>query len=329
LQTNKLKIGTRGSPLALWQANHVRDLIAASNDFPLSDIELEIFKTAGDRIQDQALRDFGGKGLFTKEIEDALTDGQIDLAVHSMKDVQTELPQGLTIPCILPREDIRDAFISLTAKSLEDLPEGSKVGTSSLRRQAQVLRLRPDLTVVTYRGNVETRLQKLKDGVADATFLAAAGLKRLGYEKHITALIEPSKMLPAVAQGAIGIEIRSNDTASAQLIAPLNDPATNLKVTTERAFLKALDGSCRTPIAGLASRLTPKLAFPPKSSSGGQTWPRCSYSAPGGNLQSICCSINQLVTTAPHTPAAPSCSYLSTPHLNPSSKRSSIGSPQI
>jgi len=261
LQTKKIKIGTRGSPLALWQANHVRDLLAAANDMPSGDIELEIFKTAGDRIQDQALRDFGGKGLFTKEIEDALTDGLIDLAVHSMKDVQTELPQGLSIPCILPREDVRDAFISLTAKSVSELPKGSKVGTSSLRRQAQLFRLRPDLTVVTYRGNVETRLQKLKDGVADATFLAAAGLKRLGYEKHITALIEPSEMLPAVAQGAIGIEICAGDTTIEQLVAPLNDVATNLKVTTERAFLKALDGSCRTPIAGLATLNDNRLDF--------------------------------------------------------------------
>ena len=261
MQTKKIKIGTRGSPLALWQANHVRDLLAAANDMPSGDIELEIFKTAGDRIQDQALRDFGGKGLFTKEIEDALTDGLIDLAVHSMKDVQTELPQGLSIPCILPREDVRDAFISLTAKSVSELPKGSKVGTSSLRRQAQLFRLRPDLTVVTYRGNVETRLQKLKDGVADATFLAAAGLKRLGYEKHITALIEPSEMLPAVAQGAIGIEICAGDTTIEQLVAPLNDVATNLKVTTERAFLKALDGSCRTPIAGLATLNDNRLDF--------------------------------------------------------------------
>ena len=261
MQTYKIKIGTRGSPLALWQANHVRDLIAKSENISTGDIGLEIFKTSGDLIQDQALRDFGGKGLFTKEIEDALLDGRIDLAVHSMKDVQTELPNGLDIPCILPREDVRDAFISLTAKTLHDLPDGATVGTSSLRRQAQVLRLRPDLKVVTYRGNVETRLKKLDDGVADATFLAAAGLRRLGYEKHITALVETSEMLPAVAQGAIGIEIRADDITAKKMIAPLNDEATNLCVTTERAFLRALDGSCRTPIAGLATLTGDALDF--------------------------------------------------------------------
>jgi len=261
LTTHKITIGTRGSPLALWQANHVRDLLSAARDISIEEIGLEVIKTSGDMIQDKALREFGGKGLFTKEIEDALHEGRIDLAVHSMKDVQTELPSGLTIPCILPREDVRDAFISLKAKSLEELPIGAVVGTSSLRRQAQVQRLRPDLKVVTYRGNVETRLKKLKDGVVDATFLAAAGLKRLGYEEHITALVETDKMLPAVAQGAIGIEIRHDDEEIAKRLALLNNEATNLAVTTERAFLKALDGSCRTPIAGLATLKPDEISF--------------------------------------------------------------------
>ena len=261
MTTHKITIGTRGSPLALWQANHVRDLLSAARDISIEEIGLEVIKTSGDMIQDKALREFGGKGLFTKEIEDALHEGRIDLAVHSMKDVQTELPSGLTIPCILPREDVRDAFISLKAKSLEELPIGAVVGTSSLRRQAQVQRLRPDLKVVTYRGNVETRLKKLKDGVVDATFLAAAGLKRLGYEEHITALVETDKMLPAVAQGAIGIEIRHDDEEIAKRLALLNNEATNLAVTTERAFLKALDGSCRTPIAGLATLKPDEISF--------------------------------------------------------------------
>lgn len=261
MTTHKITIGTRGSPLALWQANHVRDLLSAARDISIEEIGLEVIKTSGDMIQDKALREFGGKGLFTKEIEDALHEGRIDLAVHSMKDVQTELPSGLTIPCILPREDVRDAFISLKAKSLEELPIGAVVGTSSLRRQAQVQRLRPDLKVVTYRGNVETRLKKLKDGVVDATFLAAAGLKRLGYEEHITALVETDKMLPAVAQGAIGIEIRHDDENIAKRLALLNNEATNLAVTTERAFLKALDGSCRTPIAGLATLKPDEISF--------------------------------------------------------------------
>lgn len=253
MQNSKFKIGTRGSPLALWQANHVRDLLARSLEISADEIGIEVISTSGDRIQDKPLREFGGKGLFTKEIEEALIQKEIDLAVHSMKDVQTELPPGLTIPCILPREDVRDAFISHKAASIQELPNGATVGTSSLRRQAQVKKLRPDLNVITYRGNVETRLQKLKDGVADATFLAAAGIIRLGYETHITSLVDTSDMLPAVAQGAIGIEVRSDDETIQQYLAPLNDQNTNLAVTTERAFLKILDGSCRTPIAGLAT----------------------------------------------------------------------------
>ena len=257
----KIKIGTRGSPLALWQANHVREQLAKANNIPLSDITIKIFKTSGDLIQDKPLSEFGGKGLFTKEIEDALLDGRIDVAVHSMKDVPTQLPDGLIIPCILPREDVRDAFISNKAQTLLELPQGAVLGTSSLRRQAQIGRLRPDIKVVMFRGNVETRLKKLNDGLVDATFLAAAGLKRLGFEQHITSLVETNVMLPAVAQGAIGIEIRADDISARQALAPLNDETTNLSVTTERAFLAALDGSCRTPIAGLATLANGELEF--------------------------------------------------------------------
>jgi hydroxymethylbilane synthase len=214
--------------------------------------EIVIIKTTGDRIQDRPLADAGGKGLFTKEIEEALIDGSIDLAVHSMKDVPTELPRGLVISTILPREDVRDAFISLTARALSDLPAGARVGTSSLRRAAQVRRLRPDLEVVEFRGNVETRLMKLANGVADATFLACAGLRRLGRADRITAALDPGEMLPAIAQGAVGIEIRDADSTTATLVAPLNDGPSALAVEMERAFLARLEGSCRTPIAALA-----------------------------------------------------------------------------
>lgn len=247
-----IRIGTRSSPLALAQAYETRSRLMQVHGLSESDFEIVKKTSAGDRIQDKALRDFGGKGLFTKEIEDALLAGEIDLAVHSMKDVATELPPGLVIPCLLPREDVRDAFLSFKAKNLMDLPRNAVVGTSSLRRQAQVKRLRADLQVVTYRGNVQTRLHKLEEGVADATLLANAGLRRLGYEDRITSLIEPEEMLPAVAQGAIGLQVREDDSETADLIAPLNDHETMICVGMERAFLARLDGSCRTPIAGLA-----------------------------------------------------------------------------
>ncbi len=252
LTLTTIRIGTRGSPLALAQAHQVRDRLKDAHQLAPEQIEIHIIKTTGDRIQDKALREFGGKGLFTKEIEEALLEGRIDLAVHSMKDVPTELPPGLMIACLLPREDVRDAFISEKAGTIEQLPEGAVVGTASLRRQAMIKQLRPDLQVITYRGNVQTRLQKLKEGVADATLLAYAGLRRLGLEAEITSLIPTEVMLPAVAQGAIGIEIREQDSQTAALLAPLHDAATAVCVNTERAFLAALDGSCRTPIAALA-----------------------------------------------------------------------------
>jgi hydroxymethylbilane synthase len=252
LQAVKIRIGTRGSPLALAQARQVAARLGAAHGLAPEQCELVIIKTTGDKITDRPLIEAGGKGLFTKELEEALFAGDIDLAVHSMKDMPAVLPQGLAISAILEREDPRDAFVSLKYASLDAMPAGAVIGTSSPRRQAQVLRARPDLHVVGFRGNVETRLRKLEEGVADATFLACAGLNRLGLSQHITAAMPTDVMLPAVAQGAIGIEIRSDDEATARLIAPLNDAATALCVTAERAYLAQLEGSCRTPIAGLA-----------------------------------------------------------------------------
>jgi hydroxymethylbilane synthase len=261
LQGRTVKIGTRGSALALAQAHEVRAKLMAAHGMPEDAFEIVVIKTTGDMILDRPLAEVGGKGLFTKEIEDLLLSGDIALAVHSMKDMQTALPDGLMIGATLPREDVRDAFISLKYRTLEALPKGAVVGTSSLRRQAQVKRLRPDLDVVGFRGNVQTRLRKLEDGVADATFLACAGLRRLGLADRITSAMSTEHMLPAVAQGAIGIEIRADDSETAHLIAPLNDEATAICVTAERAFLTKLEGSCRTPIAGLAELSAGRLAF--------------------------------------------------------------------
>lgn len=261
MQGRTLRIGTRGSALALAQAHEVRARLMAAHGLTEDAFEIVVIKTTGDMILDRPLAEVGGKGLFTKEIEDALLSGEIALAVHSMKDMQTALPDGLVIGATLPREDVRDAFISLKYSSLDALPKGAVVGTSSLRRQAQVKRLRPDLEVVGFRGNVQTRLRKLEDGVADATFLACAGLRRLGLADRITSAVSTEHMLPAVAQGAIGIEIRADDSETAHLIAPLNDEATAICVTAERAFLTKLEGSCRTPIAGLAELTGGRLAF--------------------------------------------------------------------
>lgn len=261
MQSRPLKIGTRGSPLALWQARTVQAQLGSAHGLEEAAIEVCTFKTSGDRIQDKSLREFGGKGLFTKELEDALLAGEIDMAVHSMKDMPTVLPDGLEIACVLEREDVRDAFLSPRADSLSGLPQGARVGTSSLRRQAQVKAMRPDLEVVEFRGNVDTRLRKLDEGVADATLLAVAGLKRLGKDNRITALVETAEMLPAVAQGAICVEIRSGDDATAQALAAIHHGETALRVAAERAFLAELDGSCRTPIAGLAELVGGQLKF--------------------------------------------------------------------
>jgi hydroxymethylbilane synthase len=253
LQARTVRIGTRGSPLALAQADEVRAKLMAAHGIAAEAIEIVVIRTSGDRIQDRPLAEAGGKGLFTKEIEEALLIGDIDLAVHSMKDMPTELPQGLAIAGILEREDVRDAFISLRWPTLASLPQGAKVGTSSLRRAAQVRRFRPDLEVVGFRGNVQTRLAKLEDGVAEATFLACAGLRRLGRADRITAAIDTGVMLPAVAQAAIGVEIRADDVVVEGLVKSLDHVPSATVVAMERAFLARLEGSCRTPIAGLAT----------------------------------------------------------------------------
>lgn len=250
------KIGTRGSPLALAQAHMVQATMAKQLALATTDIEARLpivpMSTSGDRIQSRPLREFGGKGLFTKEIEEALLSSDIDLAVHSMKDMPTSLPGGLVIAALLPREDPRDVFISEKADTLEALSRGARLGAASLRRQAQALRKRPDLVAAPLRGRVETRLRKVADGEVDATFLAAAGLKRLGLLTEQHHLISPDEMLPAVAQGAVGIEIREDDEGLRDLLASIHDVETGLCVAAERAFLAGLDGSCRTPIAGLA-----------------------------------------------------------------------------
>jgi len=261
LDDRKLLIGTRGSPLALWQANHVRALLIAAHGLGEDAVALEPITTSGDRIRDKPLRDFGGKGLFTKEIDEALLGNRVDLAVHSMKDLPTELPPGITIAAVLPRGDVRDAFISAKGESLAALPPGAVVGSSSLRRQAQVKRLRPDLQAVDFRGNVETRLKKLDQGMVDATLLALAGLERLGLTRHITSVLPTDEMLPAVAQGAIGVSCRSDDAKTRDLLQALNDDSTATAVSCERAFLGELDGSCRTPIAGLAEIADGLLRF--------------------------------------------------------------------
>ena len=253
MQAGRPRIGTRGSPLALAQAQEVRRRLSQAHGLPESEFEIVAITTSGDRIQNRPLSEFGGKGLFTKEIEEALLGGTIDLAVHSAKDMSTVLPDGLVITAYLPREDARDAFISARHAALEALPPGAIVGTSSLRRQAQVLRRHPNLRVVGLRGNVETRLRKLEAGEADATLLACAGLNRLGLQHRITSPIAAEVMLPAVAQGAIALEIRADDEATARLLGAVNHQETAICITAEHAFLAKLDGSCRTPIAGLAT----------------------------------------------------------------------------
>jgi len=247
-----LRIGSRGSPLALAQAREVQRRLAAACGVAAERIEIKTIRTTGDAIQDRPLATAGGKGLFTKEIEEALLAQSIDLAVHSSKDMPTVLPDGLLLDAFLPREDPRDAFISRKAKSLRDLPHGAVVGTASLRRQAMVKRLRPDLKVATLRGNVETRLRKLEAGEADATLLAVAGLKRLGLLAAATMILDPEEFLPAVGQGAIGIETRADDERTRALVVKINDADTATALAAERAFLAVLDGSCRTPIGGHA-----------------------------------------------------------------------------
>jgi len=256
-----LKIGTRGSPLALAQAHETRARLMKAHGLPEQAFEVVAISTSGDRIQDRPLSEAGGKGLFTKEIEEALLDRRIDIAVHSSKDMPTVLPEGLELSAFLPREDARDAFIGKTARRIADLPHGVRVGSSSLRRQALIRRMRPDLDVVMFRGNVQTRLRKLDEGVADGTILAYAGLKRLGLDGVITDLMPLDLFPPAPGQGAIAIESRIGDRAVEKMLAAIHDVPTGQALACERAFLGALDGSCRTPIAGHATISGEILSF--------------------------------------------------------------------
>ncbi|MDH5446761.1 MAG: hydroxymethylbilane synthase [Gammaproteobacteria bacterium] len=248
--TQTLRIATRKSQLALWQAEYVRDQLLRHHP----DLQVELIKmsTQGDKILDTPLAKVGGKGLFVKELEAGMLNGDADIAVHSMKDVPVELPEGLHLPVICPREDPRDAFVSNTFETFESLPEGARLGTSSLRRQCQLSALRPDLKVLDLRGNVNTRLQKLDDGEYDAIILAAAGLKRLEMAERITEFLDPGLSLPAIGQGAVGIECRMDDERINSLIAPLNDPDTHIRVKAERAMNHRLQGGCQVPIAGYA-----------------------------------------------------------------------------
>lgn len=256
-----LKIGTRGSPLALAQATETRARLMSAHGLPEAAFAIEVFSTSGDRIQDRPLSEVGGKGLFTKELEEALLTRRIDIAVHSSKDMATTLPDGLELSAFLPREDPRDAFVGRLAASIEALPQGAVVGSSSLRRQALILRMRPDLKVVQFRGNVGTRLRKLDEGVADGTILALAGLKRLGNEAVATHVMPLELFPPAPGQGAIGIESRIGDVQTREMLAAIHDAATGQALACERAFLGVLDGSCRTPIAGHAAVTGDSIAF--------------------------------------------------------------------
>lgn len=256
-----LRIGTRGSPLALAQAYETRERLSIAFGLSLNSFEIVVIKTTGDKVLNRPLKEIGGKGLFTKEIEEALLQESIDIAVHSMKDMPVQQPDGLILDTFLPREDVRDAFVSRIHKSLADIPQGATVGTSSLRRKAQLMSKRPDLKIVEFRGNVQTRLKKLDDGVAECTFLAVAGLNRLKMEDIITAPISTDEMLPAVAQGAIGIERREKDIKVATMLEAIHNSTTGLLLSAERAFLEALDGSCETPIAGLAEFKNENLRF--------------------------------------------------------------------
>jgi hydroxymethylbilane synthase len=256
-----LKIGSRGSPLALAQSQLVAAQLARASGEAADNFPIQSFVTSGDRIADRPLADAGGKGLFTKELDEALTDHRINIAVHSLKDLPTRMPDGIALAAIPAREDPRDAFISFKAKDLVSLPEGATIGTASLRRQAQALHLRPDLKIVMLRGSVQTRLKKLEDGNIDATFLALAGLTRLGLTGHVTSLIDSHAMPPAPGQGALAITCREDDTMARALLAKLTLPDYEIAIAAERGFLEALDGSCRTPIGGLAVKNGNRLSF--------------------------------------------------------------------
>ncbi|MEP3265344.1 MAG: hydroxymethylbilane synthase [Hyphomicrobiales bacterium] len=258
---NPIKIGTRGSDLALVQAHEVKNLLMRAHGLDANAISIKLIKTTGDIVQDRPLSEIGGKGLFTKEIEQALIESEIDIAVHSSKDMPTVLPDGLVLDVFLEREDVRDAFISNEAQNLGALSHGATIGSASLRRQAQLKRFRSDFNVIIFRGNVQTRLRKLNEGQADATLLAAAGLSRLKMTDIIADYLDPDIFLPACAQGAIGIETRVGDDTTHDFIMPLHDNITAAAIHAERAFLKVLDGSCRTPIAGIAKIESDRLIF--------------------------------------------------------------------
>lgn len=260
---SKIRIGTRGSRLAIAQAEEVKKrLLAACPELGSDRIEIEKIVTTGDRIQDRHLAEIGGKGLFTKEIEEGLFEGRIDIAVHSMKDMPDTLPEGLVIDCILEREDPRDAFISTRAMDIISLPKESVVGTSSIRRQSQILNIRPDLRIVPFRGNVGTRLDKLRKGDVDATILAMAGMKRIGLAGEVASVIDTEIMLPAVAQGAIGVECLASNEKMREILSEINHQDSFVRIKAERSYLKTLNGSCSTPIAGLAEFLPDgKLQF--------------------------------------------------------------------
>ena len=254
-----MRLGTRGSPLALTQCRMVAALLARANGKDATDFPLEAFVTSGDRLKDQRLQDAGGKGLFTKELDEALLDGRIDVGVHSMKDLPTHLPDGIVLAAVPEREDPRDAFISHKARTLKELPDGAVVGTASLRRQAQALHLRPDLKMVILRGSVETRLKRLESGAIDATFLALAGLNRLGLAAHATSLVDSEDMPPAPGQGALAITCRADDKTVRDMLAKISVANSETAIAAERGFLAALDGSCRTPIGALATIKAGKL----------------------------------------------------------------------
>jgi hydroxymethylbilane synthase len=249
-----MRLGSRGSPLALAQSRLVARMLHVEES------AIQSFMTSGDQIQGR-LQDQGGKGLFTKELDEALLDGRIDIAIHSMKDLPTRMPEGIVLACVPSREDQRDAFIATRAKTLMELPAGATVGTASLRRQAQTLHARPDLKVELLRGRVETRLAKIESGAFDATYLALAGLKRLGLERHAASIVDSEAMPPAPGQGALAITCRAGDAKTIARLAPLNIPEHAITTTAERAFLEALDGSCRTPIAAMARIADGKLSF--------------------------------------------------------------------
>lgn len=261
MTTPLLRIGTRGSPLALWQANRVRDDLIAALGAPEEAVEIVVIKTTGDMIQDRPLSEAGGKGLFVKEIDEALLSGRVDLAVHSAKDLPTELAGGTSLAATLPRADVRDAFIGAASPRLMDLPRGAVIGSASLRRGALARRMRPDITVVSFRGNVQTRLDKLERGDVHATLLALAGLTRLGLEGHATEILDEENFPPALGQGAIAVTARVADPVTRDALAKLDCAATGAALVCERAFLAVLDGSCRTPIAGLAKVTDGALSF--------------------------------------------------------------------